>query len=789
MTSHNLRRAVRAASWIAVVLLVVFVAFAVYTVVRSKPSDATAQRLTVAMVMSGALSAAAAVTATALAVRQVIVGRTRISDLLAPKLLEEDRLVNRSTEMRDLVAQIDGSRIVGCHGPRGAGKSFLLEHLTDVVNGHRRAVAEQPRPRRLSAALYFDLSDAAGFGQIQAQVGQVVLGDADATWDDIVASVKRRFRHRRVLLILDNVNSPGLWRDLGEAVYRYRAGRPNDRIVFGSIEPISLGNLPVEHVPVLGLDLKAAKELLAARDVAIGCDELVELHKDCEGLPMYLRLLAGYRDGTTGSHGRSALDEQLVPELPPDARRVLSYAALIALFERRISLSELERYPVPHVDDQLAIAVNRTLVTPVPDGGVRRFKVHDLVRDSALRVLDEEVVVAAGVLCERATNDGELEHAALYAMFGDPATLGEQKLDALLEPVIRTAVKARNYALLGTLHARAKEHGRILEYISADPARVDLFCFARASELAGLGHYAEAEAEVMSSSVVRTRWHEGAEGTDLQADLRFLQADVAHLLNRYDEAAQMFEDLGAWAASTGRPGLHARCVWGHGHVLRHQGRDLDGAYALFESAVRLGELADELFPRAYSITGAAGIRVLLESASDHEVQRLADIEREIAATSTHDGYMLEVWKTQAQVAWLRGHRHNAADIVDAAIERALALNDRLLFNLYFERAEYERLRGEHGAALADYQLVLEFGTGNGDRNLISNALLGLVLVDLADERWPHHETPERARAAALNARQIAIDADIQITARIAAEVAAMVDDAAPAPQSVRLILL
>jgi tetratricopeptide (TPR) repeat protein len=787
--SNRGRQVARSAAGIAAACLGAFLVLAVVKLMQATPSPETAQRLTIALVVSGGLSATAALSAAAVAVWQARSQSQHLPDLQAPNLMKHDRLINRSKEMKELVSRIDEPNVVNCHGPRGAGKSFLLEHLADVVNGHRRPAGGRRRPKSAKVALYFDLADAAGFEEVQAQLCRAALGEVDATWPDFVGSIKQRFKSRRVLLILDNVNSPGLWRPLGEAAYRYLASRPNDKLVFGSIDPVVLSNLDIEHMSVCGLDLDATGELVAARGVDISRSELVELHRGCNGLPLYIRLLAAFGEAVHAKPGTAVIDEQLVPELPSTSRKLLSYASLIALMNRRISYSELERCLRMRLDGELEIVERRTLMTPIPDDDGRRFKIHDVVRDTALRVLEPEVSEASLHLFNRAYEDSRPEHAALYGMFADPEEVGVGRFHELLEQVVRAAVKERNYALLGNLHSRAHEHSRILEFIAGDTGRTDLFCFARASELAGLGRYREAEDELLSSCIVRTRWGSDTEASDLQADLRFLQADVAHLLNRYDEAAQMFHELGEWAATTKRPGLRARCVWGHGHVLRHQGRDLERALNLFGQAARLADASGEVFPKVYSVTGATGIRVVMGDVPLDEEQRLADLERSIASTSAHDGHLLEIWKTQAQVAWLRGDSETAVRIVEAATERALALNDRLLYNFYFERAEYDRLLGHYLNAADGYRRVLEFGTGNGDRNLISNALLGLVLVDLSANQWLHHDSAEGARASALRARQIAADADIQITTGIADTVAAMIDSPAAATQSIRLIVL
>lgn len=762
---------------------------ALVRMLASAPSKATTQHLAAIQVVAGALGAAAAVSGALLAWSQARAPRRRVSDMLTPQLLAEERLINRTAELHDLVARINDSRAVGCHGPRGAGKSFLLEHLTDVINGHRSNPAGQPKPARVAAAIYFDLADAVGFVEAQAQICSVALGDSAGTWQDFATSVNRAFKRRRVVLILDNVNSEGLWRQLGQAVHRYCAIRPRDRVILGSIEKVVLTNLRVAHVPVLGLDLDALEELLTTRGVSVSHEALIALHTDWQGLPFYVRLLTAHEPGERPAHSLTLSDQRVIPDLPAETRRLLAHGALLGLVTRRLSLGALRASGVPNIEAHIERAISRGLLTEAQDGERRKYKIHDIVRDTALRELSPEVQEAALALFERATQHNELDHAALFAMFVRPDQIEAGQLDRLFAQVIRAAIQEKNYALIESLHARAAENPEIMRFIASDEARSDLFCFARASDLAGLGRYEDAEEEMLTCTIVRTRWRRGATGSDLQADLRFLQADLAHLLNRYDESALMFEELAQSAEAAGRLGLQARCVWGHGHVLRHQGRDFDSALLMLDRAALLAEEAAEVFAKAYAVCNASGIKVIIGAVPDDEEERLAAIELEVAGGSSQHSYLLEVWKTQAQLAWWRGERRRASDIVEAAIERALELNDRLLYNLLFERAEFQRLTGSARAAIDGYRTVLEFGSGNRDRNLISQALIGLVLAELGTGEWTHHDARDDARRSLLRAREIASEADIQLTVQIAERVTVMLDAQEAPVDDVRLFLL
>jgi tetratricopeptide (TPR) repeat protein len=712
-------------------------------------------------------------------------------NLISRHLLPDEELIDRLDDIQALLEQLERTHVVNCYGQRGSGKSFLLGHLTDVVNGYRtRGSAEGMK--KVTAALYFDLADAAGFQEVQGQLLLATLGRRDGAWADFIGRVEEEFGDQPILLILDNMNTPGLWPALGKAAYEYRARRPSDRLVFGSIEPVALINLAIRHLEIHGLDATSTQELVVARGGRLSTVEVEELHAEYSGLPLYTCLMAARSVGSSSRPSvrevENVIDPQFLRGLPSETRRVLSYTALMALVSRQVAVSRLEACPLAQLELELEGAYRLSLMTPLPEQAGRVVKIHDIVRDAVLMALAPEVDEAAAFLFQHAVRDGERVDAALFAMFADPAKVGPTQFDEILGPVIDSAVLAKNHALLASLHERAFQSRRTREFIARDQGRADLFAYGRASELAGLGQYVAAHEALMASSIVRAR-ATCAIRSPIQDSLLFLQADIAHLQNQYDDAAEMFEELGESASSSGNVALQARCVWGHGHVLRHQGRVLKRALDLFEAAAILAERSGELFAKAYSVGNACGARLLLDIVRPDEEGRLHDLETEIVTSAAHDGYLLELWKSRAQLDWYRSNRESALSLVEVAIERALALNDRLLYNLLFERAEYARFKGEHMAALKDYLRVLEFSTGNHDRNLTTNAVLGVVLLELSADRWLHHETRERARAAVLRAREVAIAADIQLTAATAQSLTSMLDGPTVDPKSIRLIVL
>jgi tetratricopeptide (TPR) repeat protein len=681
-------------------------------------------------------------------------------DVRSRKLRARTKVVDRDDEVAELTQKIGAGEVVNCHGAQGAGKSFFLQYMADVVNGHRQPNLDHVWPQNVSAALYFDLSGATGFAGIESQVCRAVLG-GEGSWDHFIGYVEREFSGRPVLLILDNVNSESLWTPVGKAASEYLRAREGDALLIGSIDRLEFIGLDVTHMRMRGLKLDAFIELATLEGLALEEDRIVELHTERGGLPYY----AGPR-GTR----HAALAEQV--DLSAGTRLVVAYAALLAVLTRPIPVRELEHCPIGNVKTHLADAVDKWLLVPTADG--RSLTMHDIDRDEALR-LQPEISAAAATLFERARRRGDEADAAVFAMFADPTLIGTEQFDDVLLPVVGEAVESRNYALLESLYENSRSNQPLLEFLAADQHRSDLFSFSRASQLAGLGAYEDAVDELLETSVGSARDDDPGASSELQLELRYLYADLAHLLNRYGEAALHFETLAETARAGGHERLRARCIWAQGHVLRHQGRDLDRALELFAIAEGLARDLNMLSVKSRAVTGATGIKVFRGEVPTDEEERLSRIEDEVAASTSHNGHMLSIWKYQAQVDWIRGRRERAQRRINDAITKARELNDRLLYNLFFERAEFTRLEGDGLAALDDYDRALRFGTGNRDRNLIANAMLGLVLADLATGRWEYHSSRLEARGAAMRARDIADEADIQITKQIAEQVVVKLD--------------
>lgn len=683
--------------------------------------------------------------------------------------------VDRDGEFGALAEAVKSSPIVVCHGAQGTGKSHFLQYVVDVVNGHRVC---RPSHRQVhlepDVALYFDLADATGWLSLETRIASSFsTGAASSTWGGFCQEVARRHPDDQVILVLDNVNADSLWPALGRAVFAYQQIRPDDRIVLGSIDRVVFDNLQVERVEIGAFEVAAIQEYAADRGRPVSSEAAVDLRESTHGLPLFLSLFFADADEQRDRRmaAAAALELRLTSEITEAERPALAYISLLALLDRRVPEHELARLPIPELELQLDRAASRSLVAVSSTGGSRSIGVHDIVRDYALRLLSDEVRSAAKVLVSRAARRDDGIGACVFALFCDPCDLGPDRLWELVGPVLRTATHERNFPLVETIHERISSSAELTSLVWADEERSDLLSFGRASQLAGLGRYRDAEAELLQSSVVGVRPGALDRLNRPQIDLYYLMADVVHLQNRYDDAAGMFRDLAGLAVAIGDPLLESRCLRSVAHIVRHQGRDLQTALNVFSDAHRAAERANDLVAWILATTGPIGIRVFWGTASIDDSEMLASIEEVVAGVEGLEGLRANIWKYQAHVAWALGEWSAAVELVEAALAESKRLNDRMLYNLYFDRADFARLRGDGRSADENYRRVLDAGLRNGDRNLVANARLGLVATDLARGRWETFATAENALAETIGARSVAVEADIHATATQATELA------------------
>lgn len=758
-TNRRLRLAFAAVSVVAVIVAVGSI---VYLLSRNSESGLPVG-LSILWAVMGTVWAGTGVAANFVAIR-ANAPSSRHRDLIAPVLVASDAFVDRELEVGHVAEAIDHSRCANCFGNRGIGKSHLLAYIADVINGHRRRDNLRNVPTDYAAAIYVDLAEASGFDEVVEQVSAATFPQA-ASWPELISQTDRRFGPDSVLLILDNVNSRATWEAIGRASYRYLARRTNDAVLFGSVEPMVFHNIDTIPIPLETFDLASAAALARVDAPDLSDDEIRTLHEQSDGLPVFLRLLLANRtrpranasETPTGLYIRDAI----LPGLADDVVQLLAHVVVAAHAVRLVPVSWLRHLALGDLDRRIEELKSTSLVTVLSRPRECVLRIHDIFRDDLVPLLTAEIGQAARSLQDLAEHDERDLHSAIFVTFGDPkdASSRSGNIVDLLKAVVAEQSRAGNYAALDLLASRIESNQALLVHLR-DAEELSTLGFAKGSALAGVGRYDEAAMALnMTPTPMRRQL------TEVEMRLEYLRADVAHLQNRYDQAFEMFEYLCATAAERDDAAWMARCLWGQGRVLRHQGRELSRALDLFDSAAEFAVSAEDRRTEVAAVTNGSGVRVYLGSLRADELDILSEIE---IATGTGDSVVLDqikIWKAQARVWNEIGEASQASRTLDRAIKAALALNDRGLFNLYFERAEFARRNGDEQTAQGDLRTVETFANGNGDRNLIANCLLASASLAASMAQTPFEIAD--VRASILRGRDVALSAGIYGTVHAA----------------------
>ena len=761
-------RALRAAFIvISITLVILGIVTAVRILTPSESGAGVPVGLSVLWAVLGSLWAASGIASNVTSIRALRPPRRSRDHLLPPVLLRDESLVDRIGEMQQLSSSLVANRCVNCHGYRGTGKSHLLGYVADVVNGHREDDRSRPAPSGFNAALYFDLADAVGFDRFVHDACQARFPEAKS-WTQFVAAVDTEFGPKRILLMLDNVNLEGLWSAAGKAAYEYLVRRPLDAVVFGSVDPMILHNLEPAFVPVRSFDLEAVRSLVRARQPDLTDADVEALHTRTGGLVMYLQLLLA-RPAMPNRSDEAVdwfLQQSVFSELDGEERVAIAHIAVLAHVRRVITIDELSRHAIASLESTLDRIAARSLITRSPmDAAIR---MHDIVRDSVVRRLVQEVGEAANAILKVAVTAGRDLDGAVVALYCDP-TATDADVMTLLRSAIGDAASSRNYAMLETISVGCRANAKLLGFLQDRLGGHSLVAYARAAGLAGIGRYAEAEHELLAAGVSPLHGDDA-----LKFEFQFLLADLAHLRNRYDEAFEMFDELHQLAADQSHVQNQAKCQWALGHVLRHQGKDPQRALRHLAAAESLAHDSGDIGTEVLAVTNATGLRVHLEALLPDEADRLKQIEDRVRDHRERPGDLIKVCKARARLAWLAGRRRQAELNIDEALEIALSMNDRLIYNVYFERAEFARLAGEYDRASIDYARVAAFAEGNQDRNLIANCMLGSALCAASTAGRDDVDALRELRGSILEARQTAVEADIHATVREATRIAASI---------------
>jgi LuxR family transcriptional regulator, maltose regulon positive regulatory protein len=577
-------------------------------------------------------------------------------DLVASKLRRpavRSGTVRRSALIEKL-AREDARPIVSVAAPAGYGKTTLLSQWAER-NGQAFAwVSVDERDNDPKVLLTYVAHALDAVEPVGGRVFEALASRASSVPGSVVPRLGAAFASMAtpVALVLDDVHL--LYDRESQSALSVLADhvpRGSRLVLAGRAEPpVRIARLRAEGRVLeigpgdLSLSREEAASLLRAAQVALGEDQVAELHGRTEGwaVGLYLAALAVRAGGSLGRAVASfAGDDRLVTEyveseflarISPRQRAFLTRTAVLERMSGSLVEAVLEQ---PGSAATLAgLARSNLLLVPLDRRG-QWYRYHRLFRDMLLAELGRLEADLVPVLRRRAADwclrNGQPEEALEYSMAAGDVGAAARLVEELWQPVYRQARVTTLQRWFGWLADRDGMEGHPL-------------AAAYASQLAGsLGR--PAEAERWSDTADRQLDQDGAGDPYIEAI-----AAVSRAMLCRGGIGQMRADADQAARKLAEAGIVRPVAGGLQGLACVLSGDLDGADAFFEEAFRVGR--DVGVPDALAAILAERSLVAMARNQWGQAEAFADQARAILRQAgTEDALVCAV---QARVAWHRG---------------------------------------------------------------------------------------------------------------------------------------
>jgi predicted ATPase/DNA-binding CsgD family transcriptional regulator len=342
--------------------------------------------------------------------------------MLAPGHRPEEfsSFVGRTAEVSELRELLRATRAVTLCGAGGIGKSRLALRLLDAVAG------EFP-----DGAWFVQLSDLRQAGHVVPWLATVV-GVDEEPGRPLIDTLAESFRHRRVLLVLDNCEH--LIEACASVCQRLLASSPGLRVIAASREPLRVAAESVWQVPPLGLppSEQQSLDLLRGYDAirlfterasavapgfVLGTENIASVAAICralDGLPLAIELAAAWVRVLSVEQIAARLDHRLalltstdraVPARQQTLRATLDWSYDLLSEPERTLLRRLsvlagwsldmaeyvcadDSLPAASIVDLLTALADKSLVEVEPEVlGQARYRMLETVREYAADLL------------------------------------------------------------------------------------------------------------------------------------------------------------------------------------------------------------------------------------------------------------------------------------------------------------------------------------------------------------------------------------------------------------------
>lgn len=656
--------------------------------------------------------------------------------------------IDRKLTLRDVSDAIRGKRtVINIYGKKGVGKSNFLRFFCDLTNHKLRRKDYHILKKQFvnksefkylhlprSKAFYLEISGYQSRNDLNSQISEIITGKSNFTNIEVAEKLRKAFIfHQRIIIIIDNVNTPGLETEIENIVKIFKSVSSKFYFIIGSTQELNLLgllNVLYKNIELLNFGEKDIIEFNNRNFLITDFNVLADVLKLSEGLPILVNLYLKEYSKKGVLHNNIQVKKyihEITSSLSSKELQIAQIIALLSITNTSISVYLLSSVIGDFNNDDIINLESKALIEY---HSVKRvIKMHEIFRDyinTFYLIQNQEYILKLYLYFSNNSTEYERAYYAILA--------NDINITNTIIPTVEKAISNENYSFLLLFGDHIKTtlgfHSDI-ENISKEAFYVILLGYIEG--LVGVGDY-QAAKEIIDKCELTIR----DSNTLPHLKISLLVANLYHLQNQYQEAISSYDILIKEISKTDN-GINclkyeAKCLWGIAHSYRHEGLNYSLAELYYREAIKSAQTTNQRSIILKCHFELATMYMLQNNrfATDNEIDAIDKILKDLPSNQyiyTRIAYK----KVRARYIRVFGINNLEDDfkLLTSVLEEYESQKKRLQYNTFFDIGEYFRHNGEYLKAIENYSIAYSFSKKNQDTNLHSMSNLGLILCDIS----------------------------------------------------------
>lgn len=620
--------------------------------------------------------------------------------------------------------------IVNVFGENGIGVTNSLQFIADLINKKTNLFLRIKYCGLINGlfkinrkARYFNISRVKSIDDICKLVFDSITSDNDLKYSIPNLSVILNKRKKRYILIFDEIKFKEQMRTIEEFCLQLSQYSPKTSYIIGTHSKSLSYQIKYNYLEVLKFNTNELTILAKVHNVKLKENESIELFELSNGVPMFAYLLIRYYDADRGLQKTDLinyLSEKIIPSLDDDEMDLLQSICILSITQPRLDLREINDFLNTESQRKIPTLEKKGLINIV---GNNYIVVNRLVLDQ----LNNSIPISSpkcNILYQKYKNSKDEDRAILYLLLSkckiyETDTIAEYMdrklsendtiaLSFLIEPLLKYKIDIKN--IYPTLYIK-------YVYVCVYTLNIE-------------GNYVEAK-KFLDDLIIDGKLLKRIDNIENEIDYKFyfLWADTEHLLNNYETAIDIIENLILKSQNT-NPKRLPQLLWMKAHCLRHQWSLPEVSKEYYQKCLNesIKQQSNEYIIR--SIHGLICIS-FIQSNSKFNYKKAFSYLKDIYRTEPHkwDQYKYMTLKYEALYFCMCKKYNIAEKYLNNALNGFLRIKKRNIYDVYFEFGELYRMQGNFKNSIKFYMKSIEFSKINTDYNLQSLSEIGKIISE------------------------------------------------------------